>query len=578
MSASSPASSLPDSPVFQIERNRYCVDVLVVGSGAGGMAGAITAQREGLTTLCIEKADRYGGSTAYSGGVIWIPDNDKMASAGVKDSEEDAFTYLDQLVSQDVPREKIRTYVQKAKEMLRYFEQHTLLEYEPASVYPDYYAHIPGAKSGARSMDPVPFTRRKLGKVLSDEMIRPFRDEENTFYMTANEAHQFFSFTPLSPLVIVRTMLRYWLDIPFRLKGESDNRLTLGKALVGRLRKSMELVGAPLWLSAPLKDLDVAEDGLWLATVEREGKAVEVEAKNVIFASGGFEKNQELREKYLPQPTCSDWSAANPNNTGDSLPIAEKLGAQIAMLDYVWWTPTYILPDGKVEALIVNKSMPGCVIVNAAGQRFCNEAEPYEDFVKHQYQAHKDDIPSIPAYFVFDARYRKEYPIGSMMEPAKYVKDAKHQHLFDKGWIKKADTLEALAQLCGIDQQGLLETTNKMAMFAESGKDADFGKGDAPIDRYYSDHRLPRNPCLAALSDAPFYAIEIWPGDLGTKGGLVTNENAQMLNQDGDPIKGLYATGNASAALMGDSYPGAGATIGPALTFAYIAAQHIAKS
>jgi 3-oxosteroid 1-dehydrogenase len=163
-----------------------------------------------------------------------------------------------------------------------------------------------------------------------------------------------------------------------------------------------------------------------------------------------------------------------------------------------------------------------------------------------------------------------------MMEPSKYVKDAKHQHLFDKGWIKKADTLEALAQKCGIDVAGLVATTKKMASFAATGKDTDFGKGDAPIDRYYSDHRLPNNPCLAALSEAPYYAIEIWPGDLGTKGGLVTNEHAQVLDQDNQAIPGLYATGNTTAAVMGNSYPGAGATIGPALTFGYIAGQHIA--
>lgn len=235
-----------------------------------------------------------------------------------------------------------------------------------------------------------------------------------------------------------------------------------------------------------------------------------------------------------------------------------------------------ILASGAVEAFIVGKSMPSCMIVNKAGKRFLNEAEPYEDFVKHQYAANGDEAPSIPAFFVFDARYRHEYPLGTAMAPGKYMADAMFADLFASGWIKKADTIEGLAEQCGINPQGLRDSVNRMARFAQQGRDDDFGKGSTLNDKYYSDHRIKPNPCLAPLEKAPFYAIQIWPGDLGTKGGLVADEYARVLDENNRVIEGLYVTGNTSASVMGNSYPGAGSTIGPSMTFGYVAAKHAA--
>lgn len=552
------------------------VDFLVVGSGGGGMTAALTAQHHGLNTLVIEKAATYGGTTALSGGVIWVPDNHLMPSANVSDSEAEALQYLEQVVSADVPRERLRAYVRYAPKMLRFLEDNTLVKFDPAPVYPDYYAELKGGKPGARSLDPRPYSIRQLGEELHSKMRQTELVYNNSFSMTAAEAHIVFSFTWRSPLVIFKCLFSYWLDIPSRLKKLPDNRLTLGKALVSRLRHSLAKKGIPLWLSTPLVEL-VRDEGKVVGVIcEQEGKLLRIRAsKGVLVAAGGFAHNNEMRQQYHPHPTGTTWTAASHTDTGDGIRLGQQAGAKIDMMSYAWWTPTMVLPNKAVEAFIVGKSMPSCMIVNKAGQRILNEAEPYEDFVKHQYAANAA-VPSIPSYFVFDGRYRHEYPLGTAMAPGKYMGDALYKDMFDSGWVKKSDTVEGLAEQCGIDAAGLRQTFDKMAQFAKAGKDSDFGKGDTLNDKYYSDHRIGPNPCLAPLDKPPFYAIEIWPGDLGTKGGLVADEYARVLDENGQVMPGLYATGNSSASVMGDSYPGAGSTIGPAMAFGYIAARHAA--
>lgn len=552
------------------------VDFLIVGSGAGGMTAAITAQAQGLRTLLIEKSAVYGGTSALSGGVIWIPNNPHMHKANIADSAEDAWQYLSQVVSDDVPTEKIKAYIKHGPEMLSFIEANSLLKYDPAPVYPDYYAELKGGKNGARSLDPRPYTIRQMGEQLAEQMRSTDLDIKGQFSMTADEAHQVFSFTWRSPIVIFQCLLRYWLDIPARLKKWPDNRLTLGRALVGRLRHTMEQKNIPLWLNTSATELIKEGDRVVGVVAQRNGQDIAIKAnKGVLIASGGFSKNQTMREQHHPHPSNSAWSAASSADTGDGIKLAQAINAATDMMTYAWWSPTLVLQSGAVEAFIVGKSMPSCMVVNKAGKRFLNEAEPYEDFVKHQYQAHKE-TPSIPAFFIFDSRYRHEYPVGTAMAPGKYQGDGFYKELFASGWVVKADSLEELAQATGIDVEGLQQTTQRMAEFAKTGDDKDFAKGSVLNDRYYSDHRIKPNPCLAPIEKAPFYAVKIWPGDLGTKGGVLTNELAQVLTAEGEVIEGLYATGNVTASVMGDSYPGAGSTLGPAMTFAYIAAKHAA--
>ena len=553
------------------------VDFLVVGSGGGGMTAAITAHHHGLRTLVIEKSPVYGGTTALSGGVIWIPNNHLMPLANVRDSAEEAMRYLEQVVSADVPRERLQAYVEYGPAMLKFLEENSLVKFDPAPVYPDYYAELDGGKSGARSLDPRPYSIRELGEELHSVMRQSELVHNNTFSMTASEAHEIFSFTWRSHVVIFKRLLSYWLDIPSRLKKLPDNRLTLGKALVARLRHSMEKQQIPLWLSTPLKEIVMEEGKVIGVIVEQEGRLLHVKTnKGVLIAAGGFAYNYDMRQRYHRKPTGTTWTAASHADTGDGILLGQQAGAQIGMMGYAWWTPTLVLPNNVVEAFIVGKSMPSCMMVNQKGQRILNEAEPYEDFVKHQYESN-DNAPSIPAWFVFDARYRHEYPLGTAMAPGKYMGDSLYKELFESGWIKKSDTVSGLAEQCGIDAEELENTFARMTEFAWKGCDEDFGKGNTLNDKYYSDHRISPNPCLAPLDKPPFYAVQIWPGDLGTKGGLVADEYARVLDKNNQVIPGLYVTGNSSASVMGDSYPGAGSTIGPSMTFGYIAAKHAAE-
>ncbi|NRA41196.1 MAG: FAD-binding protein [Pseudomonadales bacterium] len=554
------------------------VDFLSVGSGGAGMTGALTAKLEGLSALVIEKSDKFGGTTSLSGGVIWIPNNHLMDSTPIEDSEQDAKAYLDAVVPKDAPRDKLDAYVKHAPEMLKYLSEHSHVQYDPAKEYPDYYPDVEGAKLGARSLDPKPFSAYKLGTKLTRQLRIADWFERESFAMTAAEAHIIFSFDSRGPRIIFKNLFRYWLDLPSRLRKLPDSKLTLGRALVGRLRKSLIDHQVPLWHNTELSEL-VVEDGKVIGVkCQRDGQAVNIRVnKAVLMASGGFAHNKTMREEYHPHPEVYKWTASSPTDTGEGLHIAKQAGAQWSMMNNVWWSPTMRDVDGNIEAFIMGKSMPHGMIVNAAGRRFCNEAEPYEDFVKDQFKSHAH-TDSVPSYFVFDSTYRKEYPLGMMLPPGKYMPDAAVKHLLDSGWLKKADSVAELADLCGIDQAGLVDEVNKFRGFAKTGVDADFAKGENPNDTYYSDHRVSPNPCLAFDDQGPFYAVLIYPGDLGTKGGVTTNANAQALDEQGEVIANLYASGNVSAAVMGDSYPAAGSTIGPAMTFAYVAAKHAAGS
>ena len=372
------------------------VDFLVVGSGAGGMTAALTAKHQGLSTLVIEKSEAYGGTTAVSGGVIWLPNNQHMAKAGIADSFVDAQAYLQQVVSADVARPRLRAYIQQSIKMLAFLEKNSHVKYQAAAEYPDYYPELEGGKQGARSLDPQAFSVRELGDELAAQMRHDGVKRSNGFSLTADEAHKVFSFTWKSNLIIIKRVLAYWLDIPRRLKGLPDSRLTLGRALIGRLRRSLVDSDIPLWLNTPAIALIKNGDKVVGVRCEKDGRPFYIEArKGVLLATGGFSHDAALRGEHHPDARAAQWTAAMPCDSGDGIHLGQAAGAQLAMMDYAWWTPTMIMPSGFVEALIMGKSMPGCMAVNQAGQRFCNEASPYEDFVKAQYAAHTERLAII---------------------------------------------------------------------------------------------------------------------------------------------------------------------------------------
>lgn len=551
------------------------VDWLVVGAGAAGMTGAVVAHQLGGEVLVVEKTAVYGGTTAKSGGVIWIPANHRQAEVDVQDSVEEGYSYLKGLIGDSVDDARIRAYAEHAHEMLRFMMQHSHVDYSALPSYMDYYETVPGYKAGGRSMDSAPFDMRKLGTAAKRLRIGHYDGLLLPFNVTVTEGRQLQEMDRSAYWLGIRLMARYLFDLPARLRRKRDNRLALGPALVARLRRSLLDRQIPLWTRAPVTELVVRNGRVIGAVIDRVGRSRYVQARRgVLMATGGFSHNVKMREQYQQAPVSNQWTAAAPGATGDAVVLGEKVDAALGFMHSAWWSPTYKIPDGRVLALIAGKSNPGSIMVNRQGKRFTNEAQPYEDLVKAQYASDARGEQAVPCYLIFDANYRRKYPVGHI-KPGKVESDRRiPADNFTSGLLTKADSIEELAAKLGIDPSALSSTLTNFNEHARDGKDPEFHRGESEHDRYYADKKVSPNPSVGPLEVPPYYALRCDAGDLDTKGGLACDEHGQVLNNDGNAIAGLYAAGNASAAVMGDTYPGAGATIGSAMTFAYLAAQH----
>ena len=554
------------------------VDVLIVGSGAGAMAAAICAHDRGGKVLLIEKTHLYGGSSAMSGGSLWIPNNHLMAAAGVRDSAEDALVYMKAITRGDVPEEKLRTYADAAPVMLKYLSDRAGLRMQSMLTYTDYYPEAPGGKPGGRSVEPEHFDARLLGEEF-DRQREPAVQElvVGRMSMTATEAHHMLARHPGWGKLMTRIMLRYYFDIGGRRKGKRDRCLSLGNALMGMLRRALMDRSIPLWLNTPACELVVDNGRVVGVVVEKAGRPARVGAiKGVILAAGGFESSDAMRKKYLPNPTEAAWTTANPGNTGDIIRMGVALGAAVDLMDDAWWGPTTVVPgEDRARMLVIEKGLPGSMFVNKRGKRFLNEASPYNDICKRMYENHTPESPCVPCYMIFDGTFRKKYPCGPLLPAAQLPDWALPKKLKDSGYLKKADTLDGLAAQLGIDAAGLKASVAQMNEYARNGKDPEFHRGESLFDKYYGDEKVKPNSCLAPLESPPYYGIIVYAGDLGTKGGLKTDVGARVLKASGEPIPGLYAIGNCSASVMGRTYPGAGGTMGPAMTFGYIVARDL---
>lgn len=557
-------------------------DVVVVGSGAGAMTAAVTAAANKLRVLVIEKTGEYGGTSALSGGGIWIPCNHHFKAIGGKDSPEKAWTYLNNAIGDDIDEKRVRTYIDKAPEMIEWLENNSRVRYAVADKYPDYYPYLEGSLAGGRTLDPELFD----SSVLGDELPRLRKGASGNMLMgkiswTARQAHKAMSKSRGWRLMVLWLMLRYKLDALWRKRtGEDrDRRTALGNSLVASLRASLLDRGVDMWLNTGCLEL-IEENGRVTGVVAiREGKRIAIGAKRgVILGAGGFEQNPLLREKYLPGPTNVAWSATPPGaNTGSTLEAAQKLGAATEMLDKAWWAPTLLIPgEDKARGVFAERAFPGAIVVNGQGKRFVNEAAPYLEFVDAMYANNEQTGgQSIPCWAIFDSKFRFNYAMGPLM-PGQIMPDSRLNAEWLNNVYFRADTLEELAGQIGVDGAGLAKTVERMNRYAATGTDEDFGRGGNVFDRYYGDSNVTPNPCLAPVAKGPFYAMPMQAGDIGTKGGLKTDEHARVLLENGEAIGGLYAIGNTSASVMGGTYPGAGATLGPAMTFGYLAALHIA--
>jgi len=546
----------------------YETDVLIVGSGGGGMTAALVAHKAGLKTIIIEKTPYYGGSTARSGGGIWVPNNYLMREAGVDDSLEQARTYMQATIGNRTPQICQDAYLQNAGPMLEWLRDHTDLKCRYMPGYPDYYPEKPGGKAQGRAVEPELFNGKLLGADLT-QLNPPFIEVPGGMAFTAREYQQLGMVmrTWQGKLAATRIGMRL---VWHRLTCQKT--LMMGQALIARLRLSLKKRDIPLWLNTPLKELIVENGRIVGAKVERDGKPCTIYAyRGVILAAGDFAHNLDMRLKYQRHPITTDWTTASHGNTGDAILAGMRIGAAVDLMEEAWWGPT-TKPPGKPPFFHVGeRGYPGLIMVNQKGQRFTNESASYVEVVQVMYQKHTDDNRHIPCYFIFDQRYRNNYIFGRL-----FPRQPIPREFLQNGYIKKADSLEKLAGQLGMNPSVLVDTVNRFNGFARSGKDLDYGRGDSAYDNYYGDQTVKPNPNLAPLQQAPFYAVEVVPGDLGTKGGLVTDEFARVLRQDGGVIEGLYCVGNNSASVMGTTYPGPGCTIGSSMVFGYIAARHIA--
>ena len=548
------------------------VDILVVGSGAGGLLSALVASEHHADVLVIEKEREWGGTSATSGGGIWIPASDQAREAGFEDSVDDAFKYVRALSKDNVPDANIRAFVTQAAPMLRWMGEKTDIIY-CAFPYPDYHAENPGGSpTGYRTHMPLPMDGKVLGKDV--ETLRFASPAASLFgYLNwhFDETYIMLFRAPGWRWHLIKSLARYWFDLPFRFRSRKDRRLTLGNALVGGIRMALNKRNVPVWLNTPMQDLIEERGAITGAIISHEGKTVRVRArKGVILAAGGFDKSAEMRKANAPLYQNTLYSGGTAGNTGDSIRAAVEVGAETMNLQSTWAAPVFYVPgEDRGRLCTIERALPGCLMVNQKGERYLNEAASYHIVGQQMAKREAEHHDASPSWFVFDHEYRHKYPVGPLMP----IMPDWFQRGEVQNTLKKGRTLSELAQAMGVETSALSATIQRYNDSAAKGEDPDFHRGEAAYDKMYGDPRVTPNPCLRPLSKGPFYAMPIYPGDIGTNGGLLTDDKARVVDTKGKPIPGLYAIGNNAASAMGESYPGAGVTIGPALTFGYIAAR-----
>ncbi|MFD5948891.1 3-oxosteroid 1-dehydrogenase [Streptomyces collinus] len=541
-------------------------DVVVIGSGAAGMTAALTAARQGLSCVVVEKAPTFGGSAARSGAGIWIPNNSVILAAGVPDTPAKAAAYLAAVVGPEIPADRQRAFLAHGPATISFVMANSPLRFRWMEGYSDYYPELPGGLPNGRSIEPDQLDGNLLGAELA-HLNPPYMDVPAGMVVFSAD----YKWVALAAVnargaaVAAQCLAR---GVKAATLGQKP--LTMGQALAAGLRAGLRSAGVPVWLNTPLTDLHVENGTVTGAVVTRDGAPGLVRARRgVIVGSGGFEHNAAMRERFQRQPIGTEWTVGAKENTGDGIRAGERLGAALDLMEDAWWGPAIPVP-GRPYFCLAERTLPGGLLVNGSGRRFVNEAAPYSDVVHTMYDVHDTD-PAIPCWLITDQNYRNRYLFKDVL-PALPFPDS----WYDSGAAHKEWTLDALAASIGVPVAALRTSVNRFNAQARQGEDPDFHRGDSAYDHYYTDPSVLPNSCLAPLWLPPYHAFRIVPGDLGTKGGLRTDARARVLREDGSVIPGLYAAGNASAAVMGHSYAGAGSTIGPAMTFGYIAARDIA--
>ena len=556
-------------------------DLLVVGSGAAGFAAALAASHAGLSVLMVEKEPQFGGSTAYSAGVIWIPANRHGRALGIADSKEEALTYLQQEAGNRLNLELANAFLDNCNPAVEFIENNTYVRYEAVPIWADYHPTKPGAAQGGRSLLPLPFDGRRLGRRFADlraplktmmafgGMMLGRGDLPHVFRMTRSVR---------SAMHVAGMTARYALD---RVRHKRGTRLANGNALIAAMALSAEERGIELWLASPVVELVQRDGAVVGAIVQRDGKREEIMATlGVVLACGGFPADDELKRRYYGHVRDGrrPRSAPPPGTRGDGIRLGQTAGGALAE-DVAYaaaWVPVSLVPQPDGSTLpfphFYERGKPGYITVDATGRRFTNESASYHDFVPAMVEACRG-LAETSCWLLSDQRAIRRYGMGAI-GPAPLPLGP---HL-KSGYLIAAQTWPELAAKLGVAAEALQSTIEHFNVNAARGEDPDFGKGADAYHRFNGDPTHGPNPCLAPLVRAPFYAMKLIPGDIGTFLGLQVDGNARVLDGQGRHIPGLYAAGNDMTSVMGGTYPGAGITIGPALTFGYIAARHAASA
>ncbi|HEX9589200.1 MAG TPA: FAD-dependent oxidoreductase [Bradyrhizobium sp.] len=556
----------------------YECDALIVGSGAAGMSAAVTAGHHGLNVLIVEKESCFGGTTARSGGWLWIPGTSLARQWGIVEQPDQARSYLRHEAGNSFDAARVDAFLSAGPEAVDFFTSQTSLRFDMPLVFPDYHAEAPGGTQGGRSMVTRPFDGRELGPHIKN--LGAALPELTVFGMMLGSGKEIVHFmratrSLASALYVAKRLSRHLMDVMRHGRGMT---LTNGNALAGRLAKSAFDLKIPLWLSSPVRELIVENGAVRGAMVEREGRPVRVHAKRgVILACGGFPRDVTRRKAMFPHaPTgIEHYSPAPTGNTGDGLRMAEAIGGRVedTLPNAAAWVPVSVTTrkDGSSGIMphFIDRAKPGVIAVLRNGARFANEGNSYHDFVQEMMKAAKPG-EEIAAFLICDHRTLRKYGLGCV--PPFPMPIGRH---LGTGYLMRGGTLKALAARAGIDAGGLEATVTQFNASAAGGQDPAFGKGSRAYNRFQGDALHGPNPCIAPIVRGPFYAIKMVIGDLGTYAGIRTDENARALDATDHAIEGLYAAGNDMASIMGGNYPGAGITLGPALTFGYIAGRHI---
>jgi succinate dehydrogenase/fumarate reductase flavoprotein subunit len=556
-------------------------DVLVVGSGAAGMAAAVTARHRGLDVLIVEKEPRFGGTTARSGGWLWIPGTSLARAFGICEAPDAARTYLRHEAGNNFDAARVDAFLAAGPEAVDFFTTKTAVRFDMPLVFPDYHAEAPGGAQGGRSMVARPFDAGELGSHIKN-LGAPL-PELTVFGMMLGSGKEIIHFmratrSLTSAIYVAKRLSRHVMDV---LRHGRGMTLTNGNALAGRLAKSAFDLNIPLWLSSPVSELIIEDGAVRGAIVAREDRDVRVLARRgVVLACGGFPHDVARRKAmFRHAPTGTEHFSPGPvGNTGDGLRLAEAAGGQVEdrLPNAAAWVPVSLTrrKDGSrgVMPHFIDRAKPGVIAVTREGKRFTNEGDSYHDFVQAMMKVAKPN-EEIATFLICDHKTLRKYGLGCVPPFPMPL-----GHHLRTGYLMRGATIEALAAQAGIDPKGLADTVARFNTTAAEGRDPAFGKGSRAYNRYQGDALHGPNPCVAPIAGGPFYAIKMVIGDLGTYAGIVTDADARALDADGRVIPGLYVAGNDMASIMGGNYPGAGITLGPALTFGYIAGRHLAES